>query len=246
MSKETTVLQYKVCDFEGPLDMLLQLIAKHKMDICDIEITLLLDQYMEQINKMQDNQMEVSSEFLEMASRLVYIKSVSLLPKYDEEAEELKKELEGQLLEYAECRKIAAQLSKMATYDIFTKAPSNIKFDMTYTRKHQSDDIAKAFISAVGRGKNKLPPPREAFSGIVERKIVSVSSRVVYVLRQLWDGTPVKYRNLFKDGSPKSELVATFLAVLELVKNSRIRIEGDGDNADVKLLRKERAINGSE
>ncbi|MEE1076228.1 MAG: segregation/condensation protein A [Acutalibacteraceae bacterium] len=241
MDKEVTVLKYKVCDFEGPLDMLLQLIAKHKLDICDIEIAVLLEQYMEQINQMQEDQMDISSEFLEMASRLVYIKSVSLLPKH-EEAEELKKELEGQLLEYQECRRIAALLGKMATYDIYTKAPSKIKFDMTYTRTHQPEDIAKAFLAAAGRGRSKLPPPREAFSGIVERKIVSVSSRVVYVLRQLWDGTPVKYRSLFKDGSPKSELVATFLAVLELVKNSRIRVDGDGDTADVRLLRKDKSI----
>lgn len=241
MNTEPTVFKYKVSDFEGPLDMLLQLIAKHKMNIYDIEISALLEQYMEQINQMQENQMDVSSEFLEMASRLVYIKSVSLLPKY-EEAEELKKELEGQLLEYQECRKMAAQLGKIACYDIYTKAPSEIKFDMTYTRTHPPQDIVKAFLAAAGRGKSKLPPPREAFSGIVERKIVSVSSRVVYVLRQLWGGTPVKYRKLFQDGSPKSELVATFLAVLELVKNSRIRIEGYGDTADVKLIRKDKSV----
>ncbi len=242
MGNDTSAaLQYKVSDFEGPLDMLLQLIAKHKMDICDIEIAVLLEQYMEQIKNMQSGQMEVSSEFLEMASRLVYIKSVSLLPKH-EEAQELKKELEGQLIEYQECRRMAAELAKMATYDIYVKPPSKVKFDMTYTRVHQPQEIAKAFAAAAGRGKSKLPPPREAFSGIIERKIVSVSSRVVYVLRQLWDGTPIKYRNLFKEGSPKSELVATFLAVLELVKNSRIRIDGDGDSADVRLIRKENRV----
>lgn len=233
------MFQYKVCDFEGPLDMILQLVAKHKLNICDIEISILLEQYMEQIDNMKENQMDISSEFLEMASRLVYIKSVSLLPKH-EEAEELKKELEGQLLEYQECRKMAFQISKMVTYDIYTKAPSNIKFDMTYTRKHNTNDIARAFVMAVGRGKNKLPPPREAFSGIVERKIVSVGSRVVCVLRKLWGGTPIKYRNLFAEGSPKSELVATFLAVLELVKNNRIRIDGDGDTADVRLIREDK------
>lgn len=242
MGNDTSVaLQYKVSDFEGPLDMLLQLIAKHKMDICDIEIAVLLEQYMEQIKDMQSGHMEISSEFLEMASRLVYIKSVSLLPKH-EEAQELKKELEGQLIEYQECRKMAAELAGMVTYDIYVKSPSKIKFDMTYTRVHQSHEIAKAFEAAAGRGKSKLPPPREAFSGIIERKIVSVSSRVVYVLRQLWDGTPIKYRNLFKDGSPKSELVATFLALLELIKNSRIKIDGDGDSADVRLIRKENQV----
>ena len=238
---ESTVLQYKVCDFEGPLDMLLQLIARHKMDICDIQISSLLEQYMEQIQYMQGQEMEISSEFLEMASRLVYIKSVSLLPKH-EEAEELKKELEGQLIEYQECRKMAAQLAEMVTYDIFTKEPSKIKFDMTYTRTHQTEDIARAYLMAVGGGKSKLPPPKEMFSGIVEKKIVSVSSRVVYVLRKLWDGTPVKYRSLFQDGSPKSELVATFLAVLELIKNNRLRVDGDCDNADIRLIRKEKSL----
>lgn len=238
---ENPVLQYKVCDFEGPLDMLLQLIAKHKMNICDIQISALLEQYMEQIQYMQGQEMEISSEFLEMASRLVYIKSVSLLPKH-EEAEELKKELEGQLIEYQECRKIASQLAKTVTYDIFTKEPSKMKFDMTYTRIHKTEDIAKAYFMAVGRGKSKLPPPKEAFSGIVEKKIVSVSSRVVYVLRKLWDGTPVKYRSLFQDGSPKSELVATFLAVLELVKNNRLYVDGDGENADIRLIRKEKSL----
>ena len=79
-------LQYKLPVFEGPLDLLLALISKNKIDIYDIQISELLDQYMEQINRMQENQMDVASEFLTMASRLVYIKSVMLLPKYEEEA----------------------------------------------------------------------------------------------------------------------------------------------------------------
>lgn len=86
-----TQLQYKLPVFEGPLDLLLTLISKNKIDIYDIRISDLLDQYMEQINRMQEDQMDIASEFLTMASRLVYIKSVMLLPKYEEEAEELKK-----------------------------------------------------------------------------------------------------------------------------------------------------------
>ena len=82
MSGTQASLQYKLPDFEGPLDLLLTLISKNKINIYDISITELLDQYMEQINKMRENQMDVASEFLTMASRLVYIKSVSLLPKY--------------------------------------------------------------------------------------------------------------------------------------------------------------------
>ena len=79
-------LSYKLETFEGPLDLLLYLITKNKLDICDIQISELLDQYMEQINAMQEADMDVSSEFLEMAARLVYMKTVSLLPKHEEMA----------------------------------------------------------------------------------------------------------------------------------------------------------------
>lgn len=92
-------ISYKLPVFEGPLDLLLHLISKNKLNIYDIEISSLLDQYMEHIELMKTQDMDVASEFLEMAARLVYIKTISLLPKH-EETEELKRELTGQLLEY--------------------------------------------------------------------------------------------------------------------------------------------------
>ena len=116
MEKEK--LSYKLENFEGPLDLLLFLIAKKKLQIVDISISELVDQYMEQIEAMREQDMDIASEFVEMAARLVYIKTVSLLPKH-EEAEELKKELEGQLLEYQECKRVAAQLSKMISFDAY-------------------------------------------------------------------------------------------------------------------------------
>lgn len=235
MDTELKPLQYKLDTFEGPLDMLLQLITKHKLNIYDIEISELLKQYMEQISSMQDNQMEIASEFLEMASRLVYIKSVMLLPKH-EEAEELKKELTGQLLEYQECRKAAAMLTENVTYNLFSRQASEIEYDMTYNRKHAPEDICVAYISAVGKGKRRLPPPKEAFSGIVQRKIVSVRSRVTYIMSRLISEREASFDSFFPDGSPKSELVATFLAVLELVKDKRIHINGTADNASVTML----------
>jgi len=90
-------ITYKLPVFEGPLDLLLSLIAKNKLNIYDIEISVLLDQYTDKIKQMQSEQMDIASEFLEMASRLVYIKSAMLLPKYEEEAEVLKKELTGSI-----------------------------------------------------------------------------------------------------------------------------------------------------
>lgn len=233
-------LQYKLSVFEGPLDLLLLLISKNKIDICDIEISLLLSQYMEQIEKMQSEDMDIASEFLEMASRLVYIKSVMLLPKYKEEAEQLKSELQGQLIEYALCRQVAAKLAPMVSFDKFTRGASPVEFDLTYNRVHPPMDIAKAYTAAVGRGKRKLPPSREAFSGIVERKVISVNSRIIRVMRSLWHKKHVPYAELFNACSGKSDLVATFLAVLELVKGKRVYIDGEGDNALVRMIEEER------
>ena len=233
---EPQQIHYKLPSFEGPLDLLLTLISKNKIDIYDIQISELVDQYVEQIKFMQENQLDIESEFLTMASRLVYIKSVMLLPKYEEEAEELKKELTGQLIEYALCRQIAQKLSEIYDTDTFFREASPVEYDLTYNRKHPSEDIAKAYVSAVGRGKRRLPPPESAFSGIVARKIVSVNSRIIYVMRKLWRGKRLKYNELFEACEEKSELVATFLATLELVKGKRVRVEGDGENAEVYML----------
>ncbi|MCQ2514421.1 MAG: segregation/condensation protein A [Ruminococcus sp.] len=233
-------LQYKLPVFEGPLDLLLTLIAKNKIDIYDIQISELLEQYMKQINLMQENQMDIASDFLTMASRLVHIKSVMLLPKYEEEAEELKKELTGQLIEYAVCREVAAKLGKIYDFDTFERSASNIGYDMTYTRIHPSEDIVKAYISAVGRGKQKLPPAEDAFSGIVTHKIVSVNSKIIHLMRRLWHGKKLEYHEIFEVCEGRSDLVATFLATLELVKGKRIRIEGSGENAIVRMIENDR------
>lgn len=224
--------------YEGPLDLLLTLIIKNKIDIYDISIAELLEQYMQQIELMRENEMDISSEFLEMASRLVYIKSAMLLPKYEDEAEDLKKELTGQLIEYQLCRDIARMLAPLVDFDTFTKAPSKVDFDLTYNRIHEPTDISAAYVSAVGRGLRRLPPDRSAFAGIVSKKIVSVSSRIIHVMRRLWHGRTVTYGELFTASHGRSELVATFLAVLELVKGKRVRIEGDGDNAVVSMIEK--------
>ena len=229
-------LTYHFDVYDGPLDLLLTLILKNKIDIYDISISELLEQYMEQIERMREENMDIASEFLEMASRLVYIKSAMLLPKYEDEAEDLKKELTGQLLEYQLCREIARTLNTMYDFDTFTKLPSKVDFDLTYNRIHDPLDISAAYVSAVGRGRRRLPPDRSAFSGIVERKIVSVSSRIIHVMRRLWHGRTVSYRELFEASKGRSELVATFLAVLELVKGKRVRIDGDGDDASVYMV----------
>ena len=106
-------IQYKIDVFEGPMDLLLHLINKHKLNINDIPIFELVEQYTDYVRQMKEADMEIASEFLEMAARLVYIKSVSLLPVYDE-AEELKKELSGELIEYRDCKIMSGKIAEKA------------------------------------------------------------------------------------------------------------------------------------
>ncbi|MBQ2184345.1 MAG: segregation/condensation protein A [Lachnospiraceae bacterium] len=229
-------ITYTLPVFEGPLDLLLNLIAKNKLNIYDIEISVLLEQYTEKIKEMQEAQIEIASEFLEMASRLVYIKSTMLLPKHEEEVEELKKELTGQLLEYQECKRIAKIMAGIINFDNFCREPSQVDYDMTYSRVHNPIVLQEAYVRAVGKGKKKLPPPSDAFKGIVARRIVPVGTKIVHVLRMLRRKGNCRYTQMFLESKDKSELVATFLAILELVKGKRIRVEGDGEDAEVILI----------
>ncbi len=230
-------LSYKIEGFEGPLDLLLQLIAKNKLNIYDIPLTSLVDQYLEQIELFKAEEMEIESEFLEMAARLLYIKTVSLLPKH-EEAVRLKEELTGELLEYMVCKQIAVKLSDMqGGFDRFVRLPDEPEPDKTYELIHQKDVMYLSYLSAVGRGQRKLPPSTAPFTKIVAKKIVAVSTKIVFVIRNLWTGGSKKLGSLYKTAHSRSELVATFLAVLELCKANRIRVDGDSDDAQITLIK---------
>lgn len=228
-------LSYKLEVFEGPLDLLLTLIAKNKLNIYDIPITLLLEQYMEQIERMQSENLDIASEFLEMAARLVHIKSVSLLPKREEE-EALRRELTGQLLEYQQCRETAEKLRAMVSFDRLVRPQSKIPADHAYKRHHAPEEMLAAYLSAMGRKRRLAPPTAEAFSGIVAKPVVSVASQIVFVLRSLWKRRRVPFRELFRGKRDSSERIAAFLAVLELVKDRRLRVEGDGDDCEIRLI----------
>ncbi len=227
-------LNFKLESFEGPLDLLLHLISKHKMNIFDIEISLLLEQYMAYINKMQSMDMEIASEFLEMAARLVQIKTLSLLPKHEEE-EQLRRELTGQLVEYSLCKKAAQILgTKYCGNDIFSRAQTEIEVDKTYTRIHEQNVLSQAYLSMLGKTRAKLPPKQEEFHPIVTKRVVSVSSRVIFVLKNLYRKKKMQFLDLFKKSQDKSEMVATFLAILELIKNKRVIVDDDNN---VNLLK---------
>lgn len=223
-------ISYKLEVFEGPMDLLLHLITKHKLNINDIPILELVEQYIEYVRQMQEADMEVASEFLEMASRLIYIKTVSLLPVY-EEAEQLKKELTGELLEYRDCKIMAGKLALQANgFDFLSKSPDEIEVDPTYTRTHEGEELFRAYLSAVGKGRRKLPPPVDAFRAIVAKKIVSVSSKISVIFGKLRNKMKVRFLSFYEDAETRSDMVAVFLAMLELIKSKNIKVDGDSDS----------------
>lgn len=229
-------ISYKLDVFEGPMDLLLHLISKHKLNIYDIPIIELVTQYVDYVKRMQEEDMYVASEFLEMAARLVYIKTVSLLPVY-EEAEELKKELTGELLEYRDCQIMAGKLAQHTDgFNHFVREPTEIEVDQTYTRLHEPGELVRAYLNVVGKKLRKLPPPIEAFKGIVATKIVSVQSKIQSIYQKLKKGKKQKFCALFTDAQSRSDMIATFLAVLELAKTKKVYLDGDGDAMRVELL----------
>lgn len=228
-------ISYKLEVFEGPMDLLLHLISKHKLNIYDIPIFELVEQYTIYVRQMQESNLDVASEFLEMAARLVYIKTVSLLPKH-EEADTLKSELTGELLEYRDCQIMAQKLNDNANgFDYLVKKPEVVEKNMDYSRCHQPDEILAAFISAIGKGCRKLPPSVDVFKGIVAKKIVSVNSKIKVILHTLKNFKSSNINSFYQNAESKSDIVATFLAVLELLKDKTVTVKGERDNVFIEL-----------
>ena len=228
---------YKLDMFEGPMDLLLFLISKHKVSITDIPILVLVEQYLDYVKGLQVENLDAASEFLEMAARLVYIKTVSLLPAH-EEADKLTEELRGELSEYLDCQIIAGKLSEKAQgVNFYSRSPQQFEENMTYTRFHETVEMFRAYMAAVGKGKRKLPPPIEAFSGIATKTIVSITSRITFILQKFSDSGKKRFISFFEKSESKSEMVATFLAILTLAKAKRIAFTGSDENMEIILLK---------
>lgn len=220
-------ITFKLEDFEGPLDLLLFLISKNKKNIYEIEIVSLIDQYVAVMHAAGAYEMDSASEFIEMAARLVQMKSFFLLPKSDE-GERMREELTGLLVEYSACRVVAQQLKEMADgVYIAVREPAEIELDSTYKLQHDVFLLEQAYTALMGRSQRKRQPRQEQFDPIVQTPFVSVTSRIVHVLRGLISGKVSKLRQLFVHAESRSQTVATFLAVLELMRAGRITIDAD-------------------
>lgn len=229
-------LSFKLAVFEGPLDALLYLISKNKLDIYEVSISDLLNQYLEYLNEMRQMNLEIASEFLEMASRLVQIKSSMLLPKDENEKSE-KEEFLQTLIEYKTCKEMAEALKNInGGFDTFVREPLKIDIEKTYTNKHDIKELSKIYLLMGNRIKRDRPPTADNFQGVVGVPIVSVASKVVHIIKSLIKGGKIKFNMLYRDVGTRSEAVATFLAVLGLIRSNQIRIS---DDDDLSVVRKE-------
>lgn len=196
------------------------------MSLLDIHIYELIDQYLEFIGSVGPEELESASEFIEMAARLVYLKSIALLPR-EEEKEELTRELTGRLIEYSLCKEAAAKLRDISEgVNFFVRQPMQVKFSKEYSRKHEPLELVSAYHSVQGRAPQETDLSR--FEPIVTAPVVSVSSRVVSILGALRRKNGRHISDFFRNSSGKSETVATFLGILELIRDGRITVSDDG------------------
>lgn len=233
-------IQYKLENFNGPLDLLLHLINKNKVSIWDIPIVEITEQYLEAIEGIEESALEDTSEFLVLAAQLLYIKSKLLLPKpeTDEEEEDPRDELARRLEEYKLFKEASISLRKneFATRYMFFKPEEKIEFPLPeYNIQHGVDELLEAFQSILARKERNKKPEKRAFSGIVGREKVSVEDMVEKVCKYLAKTPRLSFRSVFKPEDSKPEMIATFLAILEMIKLSKLTAEFDKNSGDFIL-----------
>lgn len=233
-------IQYKLENFNGPLDLLLHLINKNKVSIWDIPIVEITEQYLEAIEGIEDSALEDTSEFLVLAAQLLYIKSKLLLPKPEAEAEEEdpREELARRLEEYKLFKEASQNLRKneFSTRYMFFKSEEKIDFPLPeYDRHHEVDELLEAFQTILARRERNKKPEKRAFSGIVGREKVSVEDMVEKVCKRLAKTERLEFKTLFAPSDSKPEMIATFLAILEMIKLSKLTAEYDKSCGDFIL-----------
>ena len=234
-------------DFEGPLDVIFELLSKNKIEIQDVSITAILEQYLAYLDEMKRLDMEIASEFITMASHLMLIKTKMLLSA----AEQAEAESELDLLRQSlidRKRKEAMEAIRVAIGELeprneigrclFIKEPEPLRRDAAYRYQHDVRDLLRALDTIAERSQRQLPPPTANFMGIVGKEPYPVGKKAGQVLRQLLLRGVERLKNLFKGNRSRSEVVATFLAILDLCKTNTVTLEDDvnGENPNVRLL----------
>ena len=226
--------KFKINEFEGPLDLLLHLIKESEMDIMDIEIVKLTDQYLEYISNMEKLNLSVASEYLNIAAELMYLKSKVLLPQKEkeeenEEFEEAKENLINRLLEYKQYKEVTNKFKFLEELrgEYYTKPQSNLKEyksdEINLNDDVTIDDLVKAFQKYLERQKYTKPLTTK-----VAVNEISISERRKSIKNILLQRKKVEFMELFEEFS-KPYVVATFLSILEMAKEKELTIKQENN-----------------
>lgn len=235
-------LSFKLAAFEGPLDLLLHLIAKNKVNIYDIPIAEITDQYFEYMAAAEEFDIELGGEFLVMASQLLLIKSRMLLPAPEEDEEDPRMELAERLEEYRRYKLAAAELDKLqhSRDNVVFKGPEPLPFPRIKLENKtlSPEKLLAAFMAVAERNAERGRLRPESFRGVVGRTNYSIRQATARLLSRVEDGDAVEFPDLFEGLSARGEYVAVFLALLELIKESYVYVFEE--NGKIYCLRGEK------
>ena len=221
-------ITYRLDQFEGPLDLLLALIQKNKVSITDIPISLICDQYMEYLEEAQRMDLEIATEFIVMASDLMLIKSKMLLPHEEGTENDPRREIQNALLLHQQAKLAAEKLKPM--YDDysgrFVKGQDSVPPERGLPLDLDPSLLVKALNAVLRRIKvaEALRKPQDIVSPLIKHKVVSVEEKIEQICELLEEHEEASLFFLLKDADSRSELVARFMGVLELIKIQRIKI----------------------
>lgn len=244
-------ISYKLDKFEGPLDLLLHLIEKNKVSIYDIPIAEITDQYLEYVSHMEEESLDVISEFLVMAATLLDIKCRMLLPKeVNEEGEEEdpRQELVAQLLEYKMYKYMSYELKdrQVEGEQVMYKKPTIPEEVLGYVEPVNLDELLanvtlvklnKVFREVMRRQVDKIDPVRSKF-GKIEKEEITLPDKLLYVTEYAKNHRKFGFRMLLEKQRSKTQIVVTFLAVLQLMKEGTIMIEQEQPFDEIMILSK--------
>lgn len=227
-------------NFEGPLDLLLKLIREQKMSIEEVSLSEITDQYIQSITEMQSMDIEVTSEFIEMASLLLYIKSKSMLPKQNEEEDEedLEAELKRRLIEYKMIKEASVILQQREGEfaGIYSKLPEEIVIDES--TMELNDMVAVDLSAAFGKILSRKPflAPEETVIHM-KRDPMTINQAIDYIQFMLVDRRSILFEEIFEKFNTKQEIVTLFIGLLELLRENIITVHQDGVFTPITVLR---------
>ena len=237
-------LNYRLDQFEGPLDLLLTLIQKNKVNISDIPIALICDQYVEYIAEAQKLDMDIAAEFLVMASELMLIKSKMLLPRPEEESEDPRAQLTDALLRYQQAKEAVAKLSPLYAYysGRMVKDTDEISVDKTYVQDQDVTALCAAVRRIIAYNNALEHAAQTAFTPMISKPIIPVEIKIVSILRTLEKRGAATLEELIIGEASLPDLIASFLGVLELIKIRKLLISDDIDEENALLRASTRLI----